>query len=162
MSTFFLNIRDFFKRVGHFIKNVFKLFKIAFSNKLKYDVVDEALNSEWFDYGYLYNIELAKLIEMRDNFKEKGLSVDNEKYVKQMNLAIKLLKIIINDEGFHFDEERNYVCDVNVNLNNAERFVKDKELIDYYTKRYPHELYILKAQYLYHKLRFYFEQYWWD
>lgn len=162
MSTIFLNIRDFFKRVGHFIKNVFKLFKIAFSNKNKYKVVDEALNGHWFDYGYLYNIELAKLIEMRDAFKEKGISTDNEKYVRQMDLAIKLLKIINEEYNyFHFDW-RGYVCDVKVNLKNAKRFVKDEEVMDYYTERYPHELYLLKAQYLYHKLRFYYEQYWWD
>ena len=145
------------------IKNIFKLIKIAFSDKLKYNVVDKALNDYWFDYGYLYDIELAKLIEMRDNFKEKGLSVDNEKYVRQMDLAIKLLEIINEDEGFHFDTENGgYVCDVKVNLKNAKRFVKDEEVMDYYTERYPHELYLLKAQYLYHKLRFYFEQYWWD
>lgn len=145
------------------IKNIFKLIKIAFSDKLKYNVVDKALNGYWFDYGYLYDIELAKLIEMRDNFKGKGLSVDNEKYVRQMDLAIKLLEIINEDEGFHFDTENGgYVCDVKVNLKNAKRFVKDEEVMDYYTERYPHELYLLKAQYLYHKLRFYFEQYWWD
>ena len=164
MNTFLLNIRDFFKRVGHFIKNVFKLFKIAFSNKLKYKVVDEAINGNWFDYGYLYNIELAKLIEMRDAFKEKGISADNEKYVRQMDLAIKLLKIINEEYNcFHFDWTKGgYVCDVKVNLKNAKRFVKDEEAMDYYTERYPHEFYLLKAQYLYHKLRFYFEQYWWD
>ena len=80
-----------------------------------------------------------------------------------MDLAIKLLEIINEDEGFHFDTENGgYVCDVKVNLKNAKRFVKDEEVMDYYTERYPHELYLLKAQYLYHKLRFYFEQYWWD
>lgn len=186
MNTFLLSIRDFFKRVGHFIKNVFKLFKIAFSDKLKYNVVDESLNGHWFDYGYLYNIELAKLIEMRDAFKEKGISVDNEKYVRQMDLAIKLLRIVIEDDCFHFEHypdehgkivfenyidesgkmvsvsNMKYVCDVKVNLKNAKRFVKDEEVMDFYTERYPHELYLLKAQYLYHKLRFYFEQYWWD
>ena len=145
------------------LKNIFKLIKIAFSNKNKYKVVDEALNGHWFDYGYLYNIELAKLIEMRDTFKEKGISADNEKYVRQMDLAIKLLKIINEEYNyFHFDNNRVYVCDVKVNLKNAKRFVKNEEVMDYYVERYPHELYLLKAQYLYHKLRFYFEQYWWD
>lgn len=146
------------------LKNIFKLIKIAFSNKNKYKVVDEALNGHWFDYGYLYNIELAKLIEMRDAFKEKGISADNEKYVRQMDLAIKLLKIMNEEYNyFHFDcTSGGYVCDVKVNLKNAKRFVKDEKVMDYYTERYPHELYLLKAQYLYHKLRFYFEQYWWD
>lgn len=172
-----------FKVIG----NMFKVAKYAFRNPKKYRVIEEAIDGYWFDYGYLYNIELAKLIEMRDTFKENGLSSDNEKYVRQMDLAIKLLKIVIEEtDCFHFEHYPNehgkivfenyidesgkivsvsnmkYVCDVKVNLKNAKRFVKDEELMDYYTERYPHELYLLKAQYLYHKLRFYFEQYWWD
>ena len=143
---------------------MFKVAKYAFRNPKKYRVIEEAINGYWFDYGYLYNIELAKLIEMRDTFKEKGLSSDNEKYVRQMDLAIKLLRIVIEEcDCFHFDWTKGgYVCDVKVNFKNAKRFVKDEEVMDYYTERYPHELYLLKAQYLYHKLRFYFEQYWWD
>ncbi len=149
-----------FKVIG----NMFKVAKYAFRSPKKYRVIEEAINGYWFDYGYLYNIELAKLIEMRDTFKEKGLSSDNEKYVRQMDLAIKLLRIVTEEcDYFHFDwTNGGYVCDVKVNLKNAKRFVKDEEVMDFYTERYPHELYLLKAQYLYHKLRFYFEQYWWD
>lgn len=164
MSTILSSIRDFFKRVGHFIKNVWKFFKIALFNKVKYKTVDEAINGYSFDFGYLYNLELAKLKEMVDCFTKYGISVDNEKYIRQMKLAIRLLEIIIEEyDCFHFDlTNGEYVCDVKVNLKNAKRFVKDEKVMDYYTERYPHELYLLKAQYLYHKLRFYFEQYWWD
>lgn len=164
MNTILSVIGDFFKRVGHFIRNMWKLFKIALFNKVKYKTVDEAINGYGFDYGYLYNLELAKLNEMVDYFTKHGTSADNDKYIRQMKLAIKLLKIVIEERDcFHFDWAKGgYVCDVKVNLKNAKRFVKEEEVMDYYTERYPHELYLLKAQYLYHKLRFYFEQYWWD
>lgn len=159
-----------FKVIG----NMFKVAKYAFRNHKKYSVIEEAIDGYWFDYGYLYNIELAKLKEMRDTFKEKGMSADNDKYVRQMTLAIKLLEIIINDGGYHFEWNKDangkivyttlhkYVCDVKVNTKNADRFVRDEYEKDFYVNRYPHELYLKKARYLYHKLRYEFEQYWWD
>lgn len=178
MNTFLLSIRDFFKRVGHFIKNVFKLFKIAFSDKLKYKVVDEAMNGYWFDYGYLYNIEYAKLAEMKSKFEKYGMSTDNYNIIRQIDLAMKLLKII-SDETDLFDfvdneqskyssigskewlGNKKYVCKVNVNLKNAKRFATNGEYIGWFNK-WPHELYEAKARYLYHKLRYNFEQRWWD
>jgi len=178
MKAFFLNIWAFFKKVGHFIKNVFKLFKIVFYNKLKYKIVDEALNGYWFDYGYLYNIEYAKLAEMKSNFEKYGMSTDNDNIIRQIELAMKLLKII-NDETDLFDyvdneqskyssigskewlENKKYVCKVNVNLKNAKRFAANDEYLELFNK-WPHELYETKARYLYHKLRYYFEIYWWD
>lgn len=162
-----------FKVIG----NMFKVAKYAFRNPKKYSVIEEAIDGYWFDYGYLYNIELAKLKEMRDTFKEKGMSADNDKYVRQMTLAIKLLEIIIDEGGFHFEwpsgvepvtvkELRKnlptYVCDIKVNTKNVDRFAINEQEKDFYVNRYPHELYLKKARYLYHKLRYEFEQYWWD
>lgn len=174
MSTILSRIRDFFKRVGHFIKNMWKLVKIALFNKVKYKTVDEAINGYSFDFGYLYNLELAKLKEMVDYFSKYGISADNDKYIKQIKLAIKLLQIVINEEGYHFEHNidgektgkftdmNKYVCDVDVNVKNAHRFVKNETERYFYVEHYPHELYLLKAKYLYHKLRDYFEQTWWD
>ena len=174
MSTILGGIRDFFKRVGHFIKNMWKLFKMALFNKVKYKTVDEAINGYSFDFGYLYNLELAKLKEMVDYFTKYGISADNDKYVKQMKLAIKLLQIVISEEGYHFvhvidnngsskfTDVNKYVCDVEVNVKNAHRFVTNEKEREFYVERYPHELYLLKARYLYHKLRHEFEQTWWD
>ena len=163
MNTFLGHITGFFKKVGHFIVNLFKVSKFALFNKVKYKTIDECINGYAFDFGYLYNLELAKMKEMVDYFTKYGISADNELYIKQMKLAIRLLEIIIEEGGYHFDwTNGGYVCDVKVNFKNAKRFVKDEEVMDYYTERYPHELYLLKAQYLYHKLRFYYEQYWWD
>lgn len=171
MSTILGRIRDFFKRVGHFIKNMWKLFKIALFNKVKYKTIDEAINGYSFDFGDLYNLELAKLKEMVDYFTKYGISADNDKYIKKMKLAIRLLEIIIEEGGFHFENEScdmlkpmncKYVCDVDVNVKNAHRFVKNETERYFYVEHYPHELYLLKAKYLYHKLRDYFEQTWWD
>lgn len=177
MSTILSGIRDFFKRVGHFIKNMWKLFKMALFNKVKYKTVDEAINGYSFDFGYLYNLELAKLKEMVDYFTKYGISADNDKYIRQMKLAIRLLEIIIEEDGFYyqwpsgteFDDVKSlkkelpkYVCTVKINAKNADRFVRNEKEKDFYVNRYPHELYLLKAKYLYHKLRNDFEQTWWD
>ena len=177
MSTILSVIGDFFKRVGHFIRNMLKLFKIALFNKVKYKTVDEAINGYGFDYGYLYNLELAKLNEMVGYFTKYGISADNDKYIRQMKLAIKLLEIVIEEDGYYFEWPSNvepnsieslkkelakYVCTVKVNTKNADRFVNNDMEKDFYVNRYPHELYLLKAKHLYHKLRNDFEQTWWD
>ena len=110
---------------------------------------------------------------MVDYFTKYGISADNEKYIRQMKLAIKLLQIVINEEGYHFEHNidgektgkftdiNKYVCDVKVNTKNADRFMNKKEK-EFYVNKYPHELYLLKAKHLYHKLREYYEQTWWD
>lgn len=157
------------------IKNIFKSIKIAINNPYKYDVIDQAINGNSFDYAYLYDIERAKLLEMKNYFKENGIAANSEDVVKKIDLAVKLLDIsneATETFGYRFlDEERSsktqnyddeYYCKVNVNLKNAKRFYEDNEFMLNYINKCPHELYIKKAQYLYHKLRYYFEQYWWD
>lgn len=173
MNTFFLNIWAFLKRVGHFIKNMGKLVKIAFSNKFKYALVDEALNGYSFDFGFLYNIEYKKLAEMKNYFEKYGLAEDNDKFIKQIDLAMRLLYIINNDnELYDYVEDKTssaktwiervrYKSNVNVNLKNAKRFAKSKYEVEFYNKC-PHELYLLKAKHLYHKVRDCYEQTWWD
>jgi hypothetical protein len=162
------------------LRNICKLIKISIKQPEKYNVIDEAINSYSFDYAYLYNIEKKKMIEMREYFKENGISENNEKIIKLIDLAIKLIEIA-NEEtdtfGYRFldkvysnekvtpgdinlDDE--YYCKVNVNLKNWKRFFDDNEFMARYLPKCPHELYIKKAQYLYHKIRYYFEQYWWD
>lgn len=186
MSTFLAHITGFFKKVGHFIVNLYKVSKYALFNKVKYKTIDECINGYAFDFGYLYNLELAKLREMVEYFTKHGISEDNDKYIKQMKLAIKLLEIVNEEGGYHFEhypEEHGkiifenyidesgkmvsvsnmkYVCDVNVNIKNADRFVNNKYEKEFYVNKFPHELYLLKAKHLYHKLRNDFEQTWWD
>lgn len=144
------------------IKNIIKLIKYSVSSPLKYKTIDEAINGKSFDFGFLYNLELAKLKEMVEYFTKYGISADNDLYIKQMKLGIRLLEIIIEEGGYHFDDLRNYICDVKVNTKNADRFVKNEKEKEFYVNKYPHELYLIKAKYLYHKLRNDFEQTWWD
>ena len=54
-----------------------------------------------------------------------------------------------------------YHCDIVVNLKNVDRFVRN-ETERKYCIEHPHELYELKSRYLYHKIRYYKEQEWWD
>ena len=54
-----------------------------------------------------------------------------------------------------------YRCLVNVNTKNIDRFVTDKKSQYYYLKN-PHELYLRKAKYLYHKIRYEHDGEWWD
>lgn len=174
MSTILSRIKGFFGKVGHFISNLWKVSKFALFNKVKYNTIDECINGYAFDFGYLYNLELAKLKEMVDYFTKYGISADNDKYIRQMKLAIKLLTIVNNEGGFHYEWNKDcngkitysglhkYVCDVKVNTKNADRFVRNNVEKDFYVERYPHELYLLKAKYLYHKIRNDFEQTWWD
>lgn len=155
------------KKFFIFWTNIFKFVKIALTNPSKYNLVHEAINGESFDYAYLYYIERKKLIEMREYFKVHGISTRNDEIIKQINLAIKLLDIIIDENVFHFErddvyDESIYVCDVNVNLKNINRFTNNEIEKDVIKNKFPHELYLLKATHLYHKLRNNLEQNWWD
>ena len=159
------------------IKNIFKSIKIAIKEPYKYEVVDQAINGFSFDYAYLYDLERAKLVEMRNFFKNEGIAENSDDMVKKIDLAIKLLDIANESTdtfGYKFldngtsrsgglaDLDDEYYCKVNVNLKNANRFFEGNDFMLEYVKKTPHELYIRKAQYLYHKLRYYFEQSWWD
>lgn len=162
------------------IKNIFKSIKIAIKNPYKYDVIDNAINGYSFDYANLYELEKAKLIEMRNYFNESGIAANSEDMVKKIDLAVKLLDIANESTdtfGYRFLEEENYhkpgtpawtnlddeyFCKVKVNTKNYKRFFNDNEFLAQYLMKHPHEVYIKKAQYLYHKLRDYFEQTWWD
>ena len=57
-----------------------------------------------------------------------------------------------------------YYCDVRVNTRNADRFLNPnltEEQKEYWLE-HPHEIYILKAKYLYHKIRNERDGEWWD
>lgn len=162
-------MKNFFR----FLANIFKMIKIAIINSSKYELVNEAINGNSFDFAYLYYIEKQKLIEMREYFKIHGISTRNDEIIKQIDFAIKLLNIIINENVYHFeyytDNERNdyssdkiYVCDVKVNLKNIDRFTNNNFEKNIIKNKFPHELYLMKARNLYHKLRYYYEENWWD
>lgn len=144
-----------------------------------------------YDYSYLLKIEQAKLLDMinhfekvnsgeRSGFQYNGMEHD----IWYMKIAAKLLECMIDDTNlFHFDNnmscqndkdgravwvdkdgnptnDHGYRCDVKVNMRNMGRFLKpyNKEIY----LMMPHELYLVKASHLYHKIRFEKEQYWWE
>lgn len=156
-------MKNFFR----FLANIFKIIKIAITNSSKYELVNEAINGNSFDFAYLYYIEKQKLIEMREYFKNHGISTRNDEIIKQIDFAIKLLNIIIDENVYHFEyytdnESKKYVCDVKVNLKNIDRFTNNNFEKDIIKNKFPHELYRMKARNLYHKLRYYYEENWWD
>ena len=59
------------------------------------------------------------------------------------------------------NDNMKYICKVNVNLKNIRRFVKNESAIKF-IMNHPHELYELKARYLYFKLKAHYVDDWWD
>lgn len=161
--NFFMKIRMWFNLNCN--THYFKLLKAAF-------------NGFPFDYGFLYTIEYYKLKEMLSYFKQsKYLEKEyKERILQTLTLAIKLLDIIINqDRFFKFNggvklipnkngtshkidfSNLKYTCLVKVNLRNGKRFMKPSIY-----ELHKHELYIEKAKFLYHKVRYQYEYLWAD
>lgn len=153
----------------HFKKDNFNLMKVCWKGR------------PW-DYGYLYDLEQAKIKEMVNYHERQKRFVGVEQVIRDMKLCINLIDIFSEKRQiFHFtgklkfdviDDDNceikrgnlEYHCDVNVNLKNIKRFVNKEnlEFFEKYYKYYPHEFYILKARHLYHKIRLERDDTWWD
>lgn len=133
----------------------------------------------WQD-DFLYELERAKIQEMMNYHNKVRRFVDVEYVIRDMQICLNLIDIILNQEDLYtYDGEINYVktedgnyemvptenfkyhCLVNVNISNISRFIKNEKIKEYYIKN-PHEIYILKAKYLYHKIRYEHDAEWWD
>ena len=161
-------------------------FKYTF-NKYHIKLVKEALNGRPWDYSYLLRLERAKIEEMMDYHERRNFFVGWEIVVRNMKICLSLIEIILGERKlFHFDgqllfvdtteeekermggrakkigqsEDFKYNCDVYVNVRNIDRFVP-KNAQKWYI-RHPDELYVLKAKYLYHKIRVERDEEWWD
>lgn len=177
-ESFFESLKDCFGIKGwfnrlrgwfhyHFRRDFWKVMKTAFDGYP-------------YDHSYLLQLERSKIVEMA-NYIEKAARYEGyEKDVKWMRIAVKLLDILIDDglDLFHYDgevkyiplnngnyevdtSELKYVCHIYVNTRNINRFYRNYEPIDYYKER-QHHLYLRKVRYLYHKIRLYYEEQWWD
>ena len=156
-------------------------FKFTF-NKNHIRLMKEAYRGRPWDFGYLWDLEYAKIKEMADYIEKSNRFVGVEYVVRDMRICLSLIEIFSDKRDlFHFDgkllndEKCNrgvivkavgipdfeYKCHVNVKLKNINRFVDDKDAQKWYIK-YPHEFYELKARYLYHKIRREREMKWWD
>ena len=158
-------------------------------NKYHRKLVKEAFNGRPWDEGYLFGIEAAKIKEMVDYHQRVQRFEGVEYVIRDMKICLSLIEIFTGKRdtfhytgGFKFVEadkeaekelgeeglleiketpDFKYHCDVAVNTKNVDRFVIDKRATKFYLE-HPHELYELKARYLYHKIRYYREQEWWD
>lgn len=181
-DSFFKSLRRCFG-FGHRLREIRGWFRFHFRKEF-FKFLKEVLKSYPYDSSYLFEVEKAKMLEMAAYFERSQLVEGWERTVKELRLCARLIDIITENDSvdlFHyngdwhfepckdnpeyyemvFSDDHEYVCDVKVNLRNVRRFETNEKLIDYYMKN-PHELYKLKAQHLYHKIRLYRELNWWD
>ena len=150
-------------------------------------VLKATLKSYPYDSSFMLDIEKAKILEMADYLEANDRFVGVEFAVRDLRICAKLIDIFNGDETklYHHNgdiefvksdvkgedgedtyemkptDDFEYVCDVNVNMKNIDRFIINEHEKEYFTK-YPHELYKRKARYLYHKIRLEKEELWWD
>ena len=149
-------------------------------------VLKATLKSYPYDSSFLLEIEQAKLNEIADYIEANDRFVGCEYVVRDIRLCVRLIEILKHEtDYFHFngdirfvpsgdvDEDGNeimelkptpdfeYVCDVNVNKRNINRFARSQKEKEAFESQ-PHELYLRKARFLYHKIRSEREQEWWD
>lgn len=172
-------IEDCWSNVVNKYYSITHWWRICGSRKFYWKLIGRAFCSYPYDGCYMYILELAKLKQMKDYFSTAGLLPKNSyaNIVKWINVAISLLEII-NDESSLFEypvedktlpqdlpyyERIKHVSLVKVNFRNMDRFLigndnKKREVFE----RFPEELYLLKAKYLYNKIKFLYLDYWWD
>lgn len=133
-----------------------------------------------WDYSYLLAIEQRKLREMANYFKKSQLTVGWERQVRECELCVKLLDIIMErDSDYKAWLNVNYryktIFDLRmskqtpfhkyVNIRNASRFMThfhETQSNPYISESLKIELRRKKAFYLYHKIRLYRMHTWWD
>lgn len=151
-------------------------------NKNFFKVLKTVLKSYPWDESYLYELEQAKIEEMMKHHQKYGFFEGSEFVIRDMKLCMKLIDIFTEKISlFHYDgdivfkkiesddesyelgttTDFKYNCDVYVNTKNIQRFVDKPELYKFYLNN-PHELYELKAKYLYHKIRLENDGTWWN
>ena len=132
-----------------------------------------------WDYGYLLEIEQRKLKEMAAYFKKSQLTVGWKFQVRDCELCVKLLDIIMEKDPYYKSwlrqayggpafEDTDVKFPVYVNTRNSDRFWKGfNSKLETYSKKKILEtmkshLRSEKAFQLYHKIRMYRMHNWWD
>lgn len=158
-------------------------FKYHFT-KNNFNIIKTVLKGYPWDYGYLYDLERVKIKEMADYIEKRQIFVGWEQVVRDMRICINLIDIFTEKRDlFHYDGKVKYIpvkesgnteevyevdasdlkyyTKVYVNTNNMDRFITHPEEKKWLLQ-HPHELYIKKAKYLYHKIRLENDGKWWD
>lgn len=141
-----------------------------------YPTLKEAV--EW-DFDSIYAVEEYQLIRLRNCLKHDP-HFGNSLAISRMDLALRLLKIIREDDGGAemvylepatennwLSRKHKWVMNIYVNTRNAYRFNKplsqaftsdcDKEMLPLFKD----DLRLCKAKYLYHKLMYQYMERWW-
>lgn len=109
-----------------------------------------------FDYYYLEDLILHKLVLMSEYFKTARIAYDSEKVYHQINFAIRIGNIAFKDKY-----EGQYV-----NLGTYKKyfpFVKETEIFDdYLMGMFKEELRRAKAKRIFYKILERYSQTWWD
>lgn len=144
------------------IKRWFSYFKVL--NKV-YD----------FDYSGILEVEKYQIKRVRDSINKAHYYEGYERDVAYMDLAIKLLNIVIKDSeaylakgcGYYINKEGEletlgkWVMPIYVNTKNADRFFKAPHLLATQPALYREQLRMEKAWNLYYKIRKYHTRKWW-
>lgn len=127
-----------------------------------------------FDYAYLLRLEQRKIRDMARDFAKWRHHVGWERTVKEMQLCVKLLDIILEQDKYYsswlhasYGDGRSKVqpFPLHVNLKNYKRFLRQVDEWPTNEVLYEHlkiELRKRKALHLYHKIRNMKIFTWWD
>lgn len=186
-SKFIKKIIKQISSICFYIKYIFidirAWFRYCFT-KTHYKLIKEAWCAYPYDWCYMYRVERAQLVDMLEYFKKAKITTEETyaEMIKWLNILIKLNDIILEENGvdlFHYDghlitEElptgkqhivKNdgliYHSHVHTNLKNANRFCKNECELNFVLE-HSHELYQLKAKYLYHKIKETYLEIMWD
>ncbi|MGL4373515.1 MAG: hypothetical protein ACRCS6_07010 [Turicibacter sp.] len=121
----------------------------------------KAIGEPW-DWGYMLDLERAKLETMLRYHEKSQLVMDWKIMVRDIKLAINLIDLIKDDGISQTVWIGNKLVDNNaVNRRNAKRFLNESMINSDYPFRNG-TLKTEKAWHLYHKLRLYRMRNWWD
>ena len=149
------NVRDFWLDVRSFLPKWLAYSRVLWKS---YD----------FDFTSILDVEKYQLRRVQRSIKKEGAYYGYERDLERIDLAIKLLDITMNDCGYSDKIGDKWICTKKVNASNAKRFMD--ETYPYFQNLYDNEdtmclaedeLYVRKAWYIYHELRYYFLQTWW-
>lgn len=156
-------------------------------NKRHWQLIKQAAFHTYpFEYSDFYWLQKLQIEEQIEYYKQGHIATPEtyEPIVRWLEVAVKLHDIMFeyNVDLFEYDGDMEFVpikdgklfrlkddnvkyrCLVKVNMRNLDRYLKlshNQKAKDFYIE-HPHELYQLKAWYLYHKLLAYYAQTWWD
>ena len=173
--------KDWFWNVRFHIKDKYQTIRYWFQvnfNKYHFKMVWEAFKGFPHDHSYMWRLERAKLIEMKRYFIYSSDTFSHEGDIYWINVCIKLLDILIEDDLWEYQTEDGKVYNSDdiieapfdsliavfnryVNVKNQTRFFNVYTDEDIYNS-YKHYLYTEKVKHLYYEILKNKINDWWD